>query len=166
MLHIFISETCFRIRTYFSQMQLNENGRWYSAEYDTFSIDSESNKYALRLSGFSGDAGDSLTNTSVNEGWYHGGMNFTTFDSDNDRSPINCAARNYQGGWWFNSCAYACLTGTYTNFHFRWDSLYHVTSYTRLRAARMMVKRNEDAETLCVALSHLVTVLICRDVSF
>ena len=50
---------------YVLQVQLNTTGIWYYADYATFSLDSEENKYAIRVSGFSGNAGDSLTNTSV-----------------------------------------------------------------------------------------------------
>ena len=46
------------------------SGRWFYADYANFSLDSEDNKYAIRLSGFSGNAGDSLTNSSGDPNWY------------------------------------------------------------------------------------------------
>src|SRR6218665_734320 len=123
-------------------MQLSRSGQWYYADYDTFSIDSESNKYTLHLSGYSGNAGDSLTNTSLRSSFFLDGMYFSTFDNDNDRdvSNYNCAM-SYGGGWWFNYCCQACLTCSYNSNAFRWI-LSSDRPYT-LRAARMMMKANE-----------------------
>lgn len=80
------------------------------AEYELFSIQDESNRYALHVSGFQGDAGDSLT--------YHDGMKFSTVDHDNDLSDRNCAADN-NGGWWYSGCYYSNLNGAY---HVGWYS--------------------------------------------
>lgn len=132
MLQVCISETCFRFRTYFSQVQLSGTGGWYYEDYETFSIDSESNYYTLRLSGFSGNALDSFTNTS-NSGGYLRGKIFQTFDT-------GACARINGGGWWFDNCAFACLTCTYTHYSFRWYSLRHVSPNGQLRAARMLMK--------------------------
>jgi len=42
--------------------------------------------------------------------YYHNWMSFTTYDRDNDaQSNSNCAA-GCGGGWWYNSCYFACLT--------------------------------------------------------
>lgn len=38
------------------------------------------------------------------------GMQFSTFDVDNDRYIGNCAEK-FVGGWWFNRCHSAYLTG-------------------------------------------------------
>lgn len=38
------------------------------------------------------------------------GMQFSTFDVDNDNSAGNCVL-DYYGGWWFDSCYYAFLNG-------------------------------------------------------
>src|SRR6218665_664268 len=133
-----ITRTRFRFRSYFSQVQHNETGRWYYTEYANFSIDSESNKYALRLSGgFSGNAGDSLTNIQAGYGAYHGGMSFSTFDADNDKSAINCAKR-LGGGWWFNDCYNSCLSCIQNNYlWYRLDP--SSSSPRRPREARMMM---------------------------
>lgn len=53
-----------------------------------------------------GDAGDSFS--------YHNGMKFSTKNSDNDKSSQSCAKLAF-GGWWFNNCQQACLTGKYEN---------------------------------------------------
>ena len=66
------------------------------ANYSTFQILDSSRKYKLNITGYSGDAGDSLT--------YHNGMNFTTYDQDNDQLHgdsyynSNCA-RLHDGAW-------------------------------------------------------------------
>ena len=52
-------------------------------------------------------AGDSMTEQN--------GMQFTTFDRDNDNhGNINCASSSYrQGGWWYRSCGYVNFNGLY-----------------------------------------------------
>ncbi|XP_052222090.1 techylectin-5B-like [Dreissena polymorpha] len=80
------------------------NGKQY-ALYSNFSISSESEKYRLRLSGYSGDAGD-----GVGE---HNGQSFSTFDADNDNMMQKCCACNFGGGWWYHSnyCSFTNLNG-------------------------------------------------------
>ena len=80
-----------------------EGGKSY-AEYSVFSLDNEEKKYALTVSGYVGDAGDSLS--------YHNGMKFSTEDSDNDVNIRSCSADN-KSGWWFESCFLANLNGVY-----------------------------------------------------
>ncbi|CAH1796214.1 unnamed protein product [Owenia fusiformis] len=80
------------------------------AEYHTMKISSEKEKYTLNVTGYSGNAGDSLT--------FHEGMAFSTQDYDNDRHVKNCAADN-KGGWWFHSCFSSHLNGVYQK---RWYS--------------------------------------------
>ena len=69
-------------------------------------VDSESNKYRLSVSGFSGTSGlgDELN--------YSNGMYFSTRDRDNDQTGNNCASSNNGSGWWFKgggACAYCIL---------------------------------------------------------
>ena len=81
-----------------------EGGKRY-ANYSTFRVLDSSRKYTLIIGGYSGDAGDSMKS--------HNGMNFTTFDEDNDRNPNrNCAIR-YTGAWWYNRCHISNLNGRY-----------------------------------------------------
>jgi len=76
------------------------------AHYTSFSIASESDKYAITVSGYSGTAGDSLDG-------YHNGRPFTTKDRDNNSwSNVNCAVK-YIGAWWFRNCLYSHLNGKY-----------------------------------------------------
>ena len=44
---------------------------------------------------------------------YNRGMQFTTFDVDNDPHADNCAAGNAHGAWWHKACFRANLNGDY-----------------------------------------------------
>ena len=74
------------------------------AKYSTFKVLDSSRKYQLRESGYSGNAGDSLS--------YHNGKKFSTFDQDNDQSSSNCAII-YKGAWWYDECHNSNLNGKY-----------------------------------------------------
>ena len=72
------------------------NGKSYYAEYSSFSVAGESDNYRLAISGYSGNAGDSMA--------FHDGMEFSTPDRDNDLwTGVSCAAV-YKSGWWYNYC--------------------------------------------------------------
>ncbi|KAK3082889.1 hypothetical protein FSP39_008153, partial [Pinctada imbricata] len=75
------------------------------AHYRTFSIGSEKEKYKLNVTGYTGNAGDSLA--------YHNGMSFSTYDRDNDSIFNKICARNYKGAWWYNNCHESNLNGAY-----------------------------------------------------
>ncbi|XP_061166600.1 uncharacterized protein LOC133175501 [Saccostrea echinata] len=80
------------------------------AEYDNFSIGSESEQFKLTVGGYRGTAGDAL-----NFYWKvfsHNGMKFSTKDRDNDNFRTNCA-QVYHGGFWYNGCWAANLNGVY-----------------------------------------------------
>jgi ficolin len=75
------------------------------AEYSTFKINDESDKYRLTVSGYNGSCGDSMS--------YHNGSKFTTKDDDNDSNfRYNCAV-NFTGAWWYNGCHTTNLNGLY-----------------------------------------------------
>lgn len=76
----------------------------------TVRVGPELEGYALHVSGYTGDAGDSLLDASAR--LTHNGMKFSTFDRDNDKGEGNCAEA-YGGGWWYNSCQKANLNGVY-----------------------------------------------------
>ncbi|CAK8686884.1 unnamed protein product [Clavelina lepadiformis] len=82
------------------------DGHQRHADYSSFSIESAENLYRLRVSGYSGNAGDSLT--------YHEDWPFSTENSDNDSTDENCAT--YYGGsqgWWFVACFESTLNGVW-----------------------------------------------------
>uniref|UniRef100_A0A1X7UNX5 Fibrinogen C-terminal domain-containing protein n=1 Tax=Amphimedon queenslandica TaxID=400682 RepID=A0A1X7UNX5_AMPQE len=80
-------------------------GEKRSAFYSQFSLKGADEKYSLKVSGYSGNAGDSLTQ--------HNGRRFTTHDQDNDDSQtVNCAFAS-RGAWWYSSCHFSNLNGLY-----------------------------------------------------
>ncbi|KAF3823395.1 hypothetical protein GH733_010831 [Mirounga leonina] len=74
------------------------------AYYDKFSVEDGRNLYKLRLGGYNGTAGDSLS--------YHQGRPFSTEDRDNDVAVTNCAL-SYKGAWWYKNCHRTNLNGKY-----------------------------------------------------
>ncbi|GFO30437.1 ficolin-1 [Plakobranchus ocellatus] len=90
--------------TYELKVDLKYEGKSAYAWYSNFSIDSEENKYTLRLGDYiAGGAGDSLS--------YHRDMPFSTFDMDNDKDSDGNCAFTHSGAWWFDACAYSSLNG-------------------------------------------------------
>ena len=137
-MHLLTSSQPYRLRV---EMQERSSNLWYSAEYWSFKIGDElSDQYRLELSGFSGDAGDSLQyeGDMSGNGWYgiynHNGMKFTTFDQDNDPFGVfgRTCALNRGGGWWYNKCFWACVTCKETRY--KWATLGYVAN------SRMMIK--------------------------
>ncbi|CAH3185154.1 unnamed protein product [Porites evermanni] len=76
------------------------------AEYSTFKVADEVDKYRILLGGYNGTTGDSMAVTSSHN------MQFSTKERDNDLSSVNCAVR-HKGGWWYNQCSWANLNGVY-----------------------------------------------------
>nr|XP_022343697.1 microfibril-associated glycoprotein 4-like [Crassostrea virginica]XP_022343706.1 microfibril-associated glycoprotein 4-like [Crassostrea virginica] len=74
------------------------------AKYSHFRISNEADGYRLAVSGFAGNAGDSLS--------YAQGQMFSTYDRDLDANPSNCAAGS-KGAWWHKSCYESLLNGLY-----------------------------------------------------
>ncbi|XP_077377826.1 angiopoietin-related protein 3-like [Festucalex cinctus] len=79
-----------------------ENKRFI--EY-TCDLDGPESNYTLHLKLLSGDLADPMKN--------HTGMMFSTKDRNNDKNRDPNCARNYTGGWWFNSCGDTNLNGRY-----------------------------------------------------
>ena len=76
------------------------------AKYETFRKADEDERYRLTIGGYSGDAGDSITNNKNDQ-------MFTKKDNDNDdNASINCA-QVHDGGWWYGNCGDAYLNGRY-----------------------------------------------------
>ncbi|XP_078664359.1 angiopoietin-related protein 6-like [Branchiostoma floridae x Branchiostoma belcheri] len=82
------------------------DGQTRYATFSSFRVSGESDQYRLTISGYSGDAGDSMTDNN--------GHRFSTVDRDNDIwGSVHCSQENGQGGWWFSSCSNAYLNGRY-----------------------------------------------------
>lgn len=89
------------------------------ADYNMFRIGSEADKYRLTYGFyFGGDAGDAFDGFDFGDDpsdkYYtsHNGMQFSTYDSDNDKYDGNCAEQE-GSGWWMNRCHAAHLNGKY-----------------------------------------------------
>jgi len=113
-------------------LQARPNLTWFYAEYSSFVVSSEASNYMMRVSGYSGNAGDAFT--------YHNGRMFTTYDRDNDpwnSSPNknNCAVYN-GGGFWYWGCG-ICDVNTVSGRGegFKWYSSQTGTLY--LQTSRM-----------------------------
>ena len=75
------------------------------AQYGSFQVRDASTMYRLEVSGYTGDATDSLT--------IHSGRPFITYDHDNDDSDsANCASL-HKGAWWYYGCHSSNLNGLY-----------------------------------------------------
>ena len=79
-----------------------EDNTWIYLHYDHFRVESANYEYQLHVSDYSGGA---LFDPFAGGGSHAAnGMNFTTFDNDNDLLyGGNCAVR-YHDGWWYKSC--------------------------------------------------------------
>ncbi|CAH1243141.1 FGFR1 [Branchiostoma lanceolatum] len=97
------------------QIELEDfNGERRYARYGIFSVGNSSGNYVVSISGYSGDAGDSLTNSGNNGRHNINGVMFSTLDRDNDENSVHCASLYSQGGWWYPlSCGQSFLNGRY-----------------------------------------------------
>ncbi|XP_041472725.1 fibrinogen C domain-containing protein 1-like [Lytechinus variegatus] len=80
------------------------------ANYALFRVDNETLGYKLNVSGYSGNAGDSLG--------YHSGQMFSTADNKNNGYHYNCG-RMFNSGWWFKYCYRCNLNGEYRHYQGR-----------------------------------------------
>ena len=80
------------------------NGVKKFVQYSSFRVGGADTKYTLSVSGYSGNAGDSMV--------YHNGRKFSTQDSDNDLYSGNCAI-SHKGAWWYNNCHKSNLNSQY-----------------------------------------------------
>ena len=78
------------------------------ARYSSFEVRGASTNYRLEVSGYSGNAGNSLA--------HHNNRPFSTYDRDNDAHSVNCAA-TFKGAWWYGSCHDSNLNGEYLRGH-------------------------------------------------
>ncbi|XP_059149628.1 angiopoietin-related protein 2-like isoform X2 [Physella acuta] len=125
--------------------QLTMNGKWelrvdmkfegrdYYANYKSFKIDCEDNFYTLHVGEFSGNVRDELS--------YHNGMQFYT----SDRPTTTYCTKDYSGGWWYNLCHHAYLTGEWGSKKWgngiHWDQL--SSGKKNLDSAEMKIRKIE-----------------------
>ncbi|XP_060079384.1 angiopoietin-related protein 7-like [Ylistrum balloti] len=105
----------------------NDDGH---AQYSAFRVGSEMDNYRLSVSGFSGNISDAMAK--------HDGMQFSTFDRDNDQWKWSCA-RASSGGWWYKNCVHANLNGGKYNNKL-WDFFYNTTQRCRMKKTKMLMK--------------------------
>ncbi|XP_071981162.1 tenascin isoform X3 [Engystomops pustulosus] len=86
------------------RVDLRDLGETAYAVYDKFGVGDSRSRYRLKVDGYSGTAGDSMT--------YHNGRPFSTFDKDNDSAITNCAL-SYKGAFWYKNCHRVNLMGRY-----------------------------------------------------
>ncbi|XP_064026907.1 tenascin isoform X1 [Pogoniulus pusillus] len=99
------------------RVDLRDKGETAYAVYDRFSVGDAKSRYRLRVDGYSGTAGDSMT--------YHNGRAFSTFDKDNDSAITNCAL-SYKGAFWYKNCHRVNLMGRYgDNSHSQGVNWFH-----------------------------------------
>ncbi|XP_067121694.1 techylectin-5A-like [Centruroides vittatus] len=117
----------------------DKEGNSRYAQYKQFKIGNEQELFQLHVSGYSGDAGDSLI-------LHHNGRKFSTVDKDNDEaSSSNCAAY-YKGAWWYNSCYDSNLNGLYLNGPhksygdgvewYKWKGLHYSLPFVEMKIRR------------------------------
>lgn len=115
------------------------------ASYNSFQVSLEAEKYVVRVTEFSGTAGDSLA--------VHNGMMFSTPDSDNDVHDPYACAQKYTGAWWYKECHQSNLNGRYGKneyaegvIWYHWKGYYH-----SLKESSMKVKpRRGNIEKHCL----------------
>ncbi|KAM6048205.1 tenascin isoform 3-T3 [Chlamydotis macqueenii] len=99
------------------RVDLRDKGETAYAVYDRFGVGDARTRYRLRVDGYSGTAGDSMT--------YHNGRSFSTFDKDNDSAITNCAL-SYKGAFWYKNCHRVNLMGRYgDNSHSQGVNWFH-----------------------------------------
>uniref|UniRef100_A0A8C3RF29 Tenascin C n=1 Tax=Cyanoderma ruficeps TaxID=181631 RepID=A0A8C3RF29_9PASS len=99
------------------RVDLRDKGDVAYAVYDRFSVGDAKSRYRLRVDGYSGTAGDSMT--------YHNGRSFSTFDKDHDSAITNCAL-SYKGAFWYKNCHRVNLMGRYgDNSHSQGVNWFH-----------------------------------------
>ncbi|KFO82411.1 Tenascin-R, partial [Cuculus canorus] len=99
------------------RVDLQDKGETAYAVYDRFSVGDAKSRYRLRVDGYSGTAGDSMT--------YHNGRSFSTYDKDNDSAITNCAL-SYKGAFWYKNCHRVNLMGRYgDNSHSQGVNWFH-----------------------------------------
>ncbi|XP_063402369.1 angiopoietin-4-like [Mytilus trossulus] len=134
-LHTILSQRNYKMRV---DLEYND-GNNAQAVYSSFNVGNESSGYKLSISGYSGTAGDGMTDishTSLN------GMNFSTADNNQDMSDVHDCADFKRSGWWHRDCTKGNVNGLYRpgeqgNDVMHWRTLNDTYS---LSMTRIMIK--------------------------
>ncbi|KAK3773635.1 hypothetical protein RRG08_002111, partial [Elysia crispata] len=94
------------------RVEIRHEGRDYFAQYKTFNLESEANKYRIQLGDVSGSIDDGSSNAGLS---YSNGMYFSTFDRDNDSHKALKCALNLKAGWWYKRCYRSLLNAPLTD---------------------------------------------------
>ncbi|CAI9541552.1 unnamed protein product, partial [Staurois parvus] len=105
---------------YVLRIQLEDwSGHTSTADYAVFKLGGEKDNYRLTYAYFiGGDAGDAFDGHDFGDDpsdkffTSHNGMQFSTYDKDNDKFEGNCAEQD-GSGWWMNRCHAGHLNGKY-----------------------------------------------------
>ncbi|XP_070812025.1 tenascin [Pituophis catenifer annectens] len=113
------------------RVDLRDHGETAYALYNKFSVGDARTRYRLKVDGYSGNAGESMS--------YHNGRAFSTFDKDNDSAITNCAL-SYKGAFWYRNCHRVNLMGRYgDNSHsqginwFHWKGHEHSIPFAEMK---------------------------------
>ena len=118
------------------------------AEYSSFYVESEADKYRLLIGEYSGNASADETEDAQHGFLYHNNTQFTTDDQDNDNlASSNCVHLHGYGGFWYKGCVRAGATNDYCARSvvqnscalnkLRWDA-WHGAHYSLQKLAMMM----------------------------
>lgn len=93
------------------RVELEEGSETAFAEYSSFYIAGEDDKYRIHVSGYNGTAGDGISCTDL---FCNNDAQFSTYDNDNDAATRN-NAEIWRGAWWYNDGHRSNLNGEYGN---------------------------------------------------
>ena len=117
---------------------------WWT--YQTFKVAGVGDKYRLTIGGGKGSA---LKDAMA----YHNGMQFSTYNQDNDKwIGKSCAYANH-GGWWYNWCHHSNLNGPHNRPSWAGVSLTHAkilwydgSAYQELSSVEMKIRAKKCRE--------------------
>lgn len=85
----------------------NYDGSYEHAHYKAFTVHDVTTAYRMNVDAFGYEG-------SLREIFsYHNGMQFSTYDRDNDKNGDNCCQTHDGGGWWWNGCYTLNPNGVY-----------------------------------------------------
>ncbi|XP_063172525.1 tenascin isoform X1 [Candoia aspera] len=113
------------------RVDLRDHGETAYALYNKFTVGDAKTRYRMKVEGYSGTAGDSMS--------YHNKLPFSTFDKDSDSAITNCAL-SYKGAFWYKNCHRVNLMGRYgDNSHsqgvnwFHWKGHEHSIQFAEMK---------------------------------